>query len=107
MPDAKIEKPTDVLVKITLTNICGSDLRMYEGRTNMEAGRILGRENLGVVIEAGNAVDRIKVGDRVCLPFNTGCGFCRMRGGADRCVPDDQSQPRHGRRRLWLCRHGA
>jgi len=63
-------------VKITSTNICGSDLHMYEGRTDMEAGRILGHENLGVVIEVGAAVDRIKVGDRVCLPFNVGCGFC-------------------------------
>jgi glutathione-independent formaldehyde dehydrogenase len=76
MPDAKIERPTDVLVKITTTNICGSDLHMYEGRTDMEPGRILGHENLGEVIEVGSAVDRIKVGDRVCLPFNVGCGFC-------------------------------
>lgn len=76
MPDAKIERPTDVLVKITTTNICGSDLHMYEGRTDMEAGRILGHENLGEVIEVGKAVDRIKVGDLVCLPFNIGCGFC-------------------------------
>jgi threonine dehydrogenase-like Zn-dependent dehydrogenase len=77
MPDAKIEKATDVLVKITTTNICGSDLHMYEGRTNMETGRILGHENLGVVVEIGNAVERVKVGDRVCLPFNIGCGFCK------------------------------
>jgi glutathione-independent formaldehyde dehydrogenase len=76
VPDAKIERPTDVLVKITTTNICGSDLHMYEGRTDMEPGRILGHENLGEVIEVGSAVDRIKVGDRVCLPFNVGCGFC-------------------------------
>ena len=76
MPDASIERATDVLVKITSTNICGSDLHMYEGRTDMEPGRILGHENLGVVIEVGPAVDRIKVGDRVCLPFNIGCGFC-------------------------------
>ena len=76
VPDAKIERHTDVLVKITTTNICGSDLHMYEGRTNMEAGRILGHENMGVVIEVGKAVDRVKVGDRVCLPFNIGCGFC-------------------------------
>ena len=77
MPDAKIERPTDVLVKIILTNICGSDLHMYEGRTNMESGRILGHENLGEVVEIGKAVDRIKVGDKVCLPFNIGCGFCK------------------------------
>lgn len=76
MPDAKIERATDVLVKVTSANICGSDLHMYEGRTGMPPGRILGHENLGEVIEVGSAVDRIKVGDRVCLPFNIGCGFC-------------------------------
>ena len=65
-----------MLVRITSTNICGSDLHMYEGRTDMEPGRILGHENLGEVIEVGPAVDRVKVGDRVCLPFNIGCGFC-------------------------------
>jgi glutathione-independent formaldehyde dehydrogenase len=77
MPDAKIERPTDVLVKIIMTNICGSDLHMYEGRTDMESGRILGHENLGEVVEVGPAVERIKKGDLVCLPFNIGCGFCK------------------------------
>jgi glutathione-independent formaldehyde dehydrogenase len=76
VPDARIEKATDVLVKITTTNICGSDLHMYEGRTSVESGKILGHENLGVVIEIGSAVDRVKVGDRVCMPFNIACGFC-------------------------------
>lgn len=76
IPDAKIEKPTDVLVRITSTNICGSDLHMYEGRTSFEAGRVFGHENMGEVIEVGGGVDRIKVGDFVCLPFNIGCGFC-------------------------------
>jgi len=77
MPDAKIEQPTDVLVKITTTNICGSDLHMYEGRTGMESGKILGHENMGKVVEIGNAVTQIKVGDMVCLPFNIGCGHCQ------------------------------
>jgi len=77
VPDAKIEQPTDVLVTITTTNICGSDLHMYEGRTNVEKGKILGHENLGEVIETGKAVQQIKVGDRVCLPFNISCGFCK------------------------------
>ncbi|WP_243789014.1 glutathione-independent formaldehyde dehydrogenase [Saccharopolyspora gloriosae] len=77
VPDAKIERPTDVLVRITATNICGSDLHMYEGRTDLEAGRVLGHENLGIVAEVGSGVERIHTGDRVCLPFNIGCGFCR------------------------------
>jgi threonine dehydrogenase-like Zn-dependent dehydrogenase len=88
MPEAKVERATDVLVQITTTNICGSDLHMYEGRTDMEPGRILGHENLGVVVGIGSAVDRIKVGDRVCLPFNIGCGFCENceRGLSGYCL---------------------
>ena len=74
--DATIEKPTDVLVRVTTTNICGSDLHMYEGRTDMPGNSVLGHENMGEVIEVGKAVDRVKVGDRVVLPFNIGCGFC-------------------------------
>ena len=49
VPDAKIERPTDVLVRITAANICGSDLHMYEGRTDFETGRWFGHENLGEV----------------------------------------------------------
>jgi glutathione-independent formaldehyde dehydrogenase len=77
VPDAKIESPTDVLVRITATNICGSDLHMYEGRTSLEPGTVIGHENLGEVIEVGGAVTRVKLGDRVCLPFNVSCGFCK------------------------------
>lgn len=77
VPDARIEKPTDVLVKITATNICGSDLHMYEGRTDFDQGRIFGHENLGEVIEVGTGVDKIRVGDMVSAPFNVSCGHCR------------------------------
>lgn len=77
VPDARIEEATDVLVKITSTNICGSDLHMYEGRTSVEPGQVLGHENMGRVIEVGAAVKRIKVGDWVVMPFNVSCGFCR------------------------------
>jgi glutathione-independent formaldehyde dehydrogenase len=76
VPDPKIEKLTDVIIKLTTTNICGSDLHMYEGRTDVEKGKILGHENMGVVVEVGNAVDTVKKGDKVVLPFNIGCGFC-------------------------------
>ena len=77
VPDAKIEQPTDVLIKITATNICGSDLHMFEGRTDVENGKVLGHENMGEVIETGPAVRLIKTGDMVCLPFNISCGSCK------------------------------
>lgn len=77
VPDPRIEQPTDAVVRITSTCICGSDLHMYEGRTSVERGKVLGHENLGEIVEVGDAVVRVKVGDRVCLPFNIGCGFCR------------------------------
>ncbi|CAM5285720.1 glutathione-independent formaldehyde dehydrogenase [Streptomyces fimicarius] len=95
VPDARIERPTDVVVKVTSTNICGSDLHMYEGRTTMEAGRTLGHENLGEVVEVGDGVDRVKVGDRVCLPFNVGCGFCANceRGLTGFCLSVDSDTP--------------
>src|SRR5258708_37752921 len=76
VPDAKLEKLTDVVIELTTTNICGSDLHMYEGRTDVEKGKILGHENLGVVVEVGKAIETIKKGDKVVLPFNVGCGFC-------------------------------
>jgi len=77
VPDANIEKPTDVLVRITSTNICGSDLHMYEGRTDVEVGKVLGHENLGEIVEVGKAVEKLKKGDLVCLPFNISCGHCK------------------------------
>ena len=53
--DARIEQPTDVVVRITSTGICGSDLHMYEGRTQMQKGQVLGHENMGVIAEVGAA----------------------------------------------------
>lgn len=94
IPDAKIERPTDVLVKITSTNICGSDLHMYEGRTDFEEERVIGHENLGQVIEVGDAVERVQVGDWVCLPFNVSCGFCHNceRGQTAFCLTANPGQ---------------
>jgi glutathione-independent formaldehyde dehydrogenase len=88
VPDARIERPTDVLVRVTTTNICGSDLHMYEGRTDFEQGRWFGHENMGEVIEVGDGVDKVKVGDSVVMPFNVACGFCKNceRGLTNYCL---------------------
>jgi glutathione-independent formaldehyde dehydrogenase len=77
VPDARIEQPSDAVIRITTTNICGSDLHMYEGRAGVEEGKVLGHENMGIVEEVGSAVGRISVGDRVSVPFNIACGTCR------------------------------
>ena len=62
VPDARIEAPNDAVVRITTTNICGSDLHMYEGRTNVAEGKVLGHENMGIVEETGSGVTWIKPG---------------------------------------------
>ncbi|MGE5177951.1 MAG: alcohol dehydrogenase catalytic domain-containing protein, partial [Bacteroidota bacterium] len=88
VPDPIIEESTDVLVRITSTNICGSDLHMYEGRTNVEKGTVLGHENLGEVVEVGEAVRLVRVGDMVCVPFNVSCGCCKncVEGHTGACL---------------------
>jgi len=75
--DPRIEHPNDVIVRITTTAICGSDLHMYEGRTAAEPGIVFGHENLGIVDQVGPGVVSIKQGDRVVMPFNVACGFCK------------------------------
>jgi glutathione-independent formaldehyde dehydrogenase len=75
--DPRIEHPNDVIVRITTAAICGSDLHMYEGRTTAEPGLVFGHENMGVIEEVGSAVTSLKQGDRVVMPFNVACGFCK------------------------------
>lgn len=76
VPDPKIQAPGDVIVRITTAAICGSDLHMYEERTQAKPGTVFGHENQGIVEEVGPGVQSIQKGDRVVLPFNIGCGFC-------------------------------
>ncbi|MHA6800195.1 glutathione-independent formaldehyde dehydrogenase [Bounagaea algeriensis] len=74
--DPRIEAPTDVLLRVTTSAICGSDLHMYEGRTDAQPGIVFGHENMGVVEEVGSGVATLRRGDRVVMPFNVACGFC-------------------------------
>lgn len=79
VPDPKIEQPTDAIVRITSTAICGSDLHLYEVLGMfIEEGDILGHEPMGIVEEVGPEVRQIKAGDRVVIPFNISCGDCWM-----------------------------
>jgi glutathione-independent formaldehyde dehydrogenase len=84
----RIEQPTDALLRLTTTAICGSDLHMYEGRAPVEKGMVFGHENLGVIEEVGPSVTTIAEGDRVVLPFNISCGFCFncVRGYMNACL---------------------
>lgn len=88
VPDPSMQHPNDVIVKITSSCICGSDLHMYEGRTAAEPGIIFGHENMGIVQEVGPAVKTLKTGDRVVMPFNVACGFCKncQRGFTGFCT---------------------
>jgi len=79
VPDPAIEHPTDAVVRITTTAICGSDLHLYELLGPfLEEGDILGHEPMGIVEEVGSEVTQIKPGDRVVIPFNIACGHCWM-----------------------------
>jgi glutathione-independent formaldehyde dehydrogenase len=77
VPEPRLEGPNDAIIKVTTANICGSDLHMYEGRTSVEEGKILGHENMGIVAETGPGVTAFRPGDRVSVPFNVSCGICR------------------------------
>ena len=77
--DPKIEEPTDAIVKVTSTAICGSDLHLYEVLgAFIDEGDILGHEPMGVVEEVGSEVKNVTPGDRVVIPFNISCGSCWM-----------------------------
>jgi threonine dehydrogenase-like Zn-dependent dehydrogenase len=81
VPDPVLEEPADVIVRITSTGICGSDLHLYEVLgAFLDEGDVLGHEPMGVVEEVGPEVTALSVGDRVVVPFNVSCGTCFMCG---------------------------
>ncbi len=76
--EPRILNPKDAIIKVTTAAICGSDLHLYDGYIpTMEKGDILGHETMGEVMEVGPAVRKIKVGDKIVIPFDIGCGSCQ------------------------------
>jgi glutathione-independent formaldehyde dehydrogenase len=86
--DAVLEEPTDVVVRLSSSAICGTDLHMYDGRTGAEPGLVIGHEPLGVVERAGEGVTLVKPGDRVVIPTHLYCGMCFncVRGYTAACL---------------------
>ncbi len=81
VPDPEIQQPTDAIIEVTSTNICGSDLHLYEVLgAFMKPGDILGHEPMGIVREVGSQTGDLKLGDRVVIPFQISCGGCYMCG---------------------------
>ncbi|MGY2702861.1 zinc-dependent alcohol dehydrogenase [Nocardioides sp. HB32] len=79
VPDPTIQDPTDAIVRITTTGLCGSDLHLYDPLTPfMTPGDVVGHEPMGIVEAVGSGVQHLHVGDRVVVPFNVSCGSCWM-----------------------------
>ena len=77
VPDPKIEHPRDAIIKVTACAICGSDLHLYDGVIpTMQSGDVLGHETMGEVVEVGSENKKLKIGDRVVVPFTISCGEC-------------------------------
>lgn len=88
VPDPKIIEPTDAIIRVTSSAICGSDLHLYEVLVPfMDKGDVIGHEPMGIVEEVGPAVTNLKPGDRVVIPFTVACGHCYMceRGLQSQC----------------------
>lgn len=88
VPKPSIQGSEDVLIKVTLGAVCGSDLHIFHGHTPMNPGAVLGHEFVGVVEEAGPEVKRFKAGDRIVSSFFTSCGHCALcrKGWFNQCV---------------------
>src|SRR5438477_7180944 len=86
-PDPEIEAPTDAVVRVDATGVCGSDLHIYHGRVEIEPGFTIGHEYVGTVVAVGEEVTRVSEGDRVLGTYGTACGECFFcaRGDYHQC----------------------
>jgi threonine dehydrogenase-like Zn-dependent dehydrogenase len=99
VPDPAIEQPDDVVIRVTSSGVCGSDLHLYEVMSPfLEAGDVLGHEAMGIVEEVGPEVTRVAVGDRVVIPFNISCNSCWMcsQGLQSQCETTQQREQGRG-----------
>ena len=96
-PEPELQAQDDAIIRIDATGVCGSDLHIYHGRVQIEPGFTIGHEFVGTVLEAGEGVSRVAVGDRVLGTFQTACGTCFfcMRGAFHKC--DDMRVFGHGK----------
>jgi threonine dehydrogenase-like Zn-dependent dehydrogenase len=95
VPDPQIEDPRDAIIKVTSCAICGSDLHLYDGfMPGMESGDIMGHEFMGEVVEVGRETHKLKVGDRVVVPFTIVCGECDQcrRGNFSVCERSNRNK---------------
>lgn len=95
LPDPTIEDPRDAIIKVTSCAICGSDLHLYDGfMPGMKHGDIMGHEFMGEVVEVGSANKKLKIGDRVVVPFTICCGECDQcrRGNFSVCERSNRNK---------------
>src|SRR3954468_15934644 len=95
VPDPRIEEPRDAIIKVSSCAICGSDLHLFDGfMPSMESGDVLGHEFMGEVVEVGSANKKLKVGDRVVVPFTVCCGECDQckRGNFSVCERSNRNK---------------
>ena len=109
VPDPNVEDPGDILLRVSATAICDSDLHLLDGHVPaMKSGDILGHEFMGVVVETGSAVTKHKIGDRVVVPFVIACGNCfcerQLFSCCDTTNPDAEANANGGYGRCLGCR---
>ena len=98
----QVTEPDDVLLKVKTVGICGSDVKILEGKHHFKPNTVLGHEFCGEVVEIGTHVQHVKVGDRVAIDNNIRCGFCSFcrMGLTSQCVEIKFNALGHARRRL-------